>query len=181
MRAAWTLVALLLPSSWSHAPAEAAPRLGVAALHADGSACVTFRGLPMRSGERIWVILFSPPRVVDGSVGAEEETPCNRKSPTEGRSYTARLRRSMGDAEEVGIAVSSPGARVEALDGEFVLHTPGAKTPLSFRLCASGEGLHLTTWRGHRRTWHAYWYLGYDLEGDCSDEEVQESREAAGP
>ncbi|NIR42566.1 MAG: hypothetical protein GWN99_01570 [Gemmatimonadetes bacterium] len=45
-----------------------------------------------------------------------------------------------------------------------------------FRICASSEGLHLTVWSGigmtGRRLWHRYFYLGYDVEPDCSEAEV---------
>jgi hypothetical protein len=47
---------------------------------------------------------------------------------------------------------------------------PG-KTPWRFRECASMEGIHTTAWSGiplsAPRRWHAYYYLGYDLEPDC--------------
>ena len=80
----------------------------------------------------------------------------------------------MGGSEELGIAVFDAGARAEYRDGEFIVHTREAKTPLSFRQCASGEGVHLTAWRGNRRTWHEYWYVGFDLESTCTDEEARE-------
>jgi hypothetical protein len=47
---------------------------------------------------------------------------------------------------------------------------PG-KTPWRFRECASMEGIHTTAWSGTPlsapRRWHAYYYLGYDVEPDC--------------
>jgi hypothetical protein len=48
---------------------------------------------------------------------------------------------------------------------------PG-RTPWRFRTCASEEGIHATAWEGvpitSPRQWHAYYYLGYDVEPDCS-------------
>jgi len=152
----------------------ASPRLGVVAIHADGSACVTLRGEPLKAGTPFLAILFAPPRIVDGVVGQKASAPCNRASTSEDRSSAAQLRHRMGDTDEVGVAICAPGARAEYAAGEFLVYTRDAKGPLSFRRCASQEGLHLTAWRGARRTWHAYWYLGFDVESDCTDEEAAE-------
>ncbi|HEX9084587.1 MAG TPA: hypothetical protein VF836_07595 [Gemmatimonadaceae bacterium] len=41
-----------------------------------------------------------------------------------------------------------------------------------FRTCASEEGIHATAWSGvplaSPRRWHAYYYLGYDVDPDCA-------------
>ena len=48
---------------------------------------------------------------------------------------------------------------------------PG-KPSWRFRTCASTEGIHATAWAGTPlsapRRWHAYYYLGYDVEPDCT-------------
>lgn len=45
--------------------------------------------------------------------------------------------------------------------------------PYFFRVCASREGLHFSVWSSKpldgARRWHAYYYLGYDVEPDCTD------------
>lgn len=42
-----------------------------------------------------------------------------------------------------------------------------------FRMCSSSEGLHLTIWSGEplvgTRRWHFYYFLGYDVEPNCSE------------
>jgi hypothetical protein len=152
----------------------ASPRLGVAVIQADGSACVTFRGASVRAGEKILLILFSPPRVVDGDVRGKAPAPCDKTLIGDAQAYRVQLRYSMGGSEELGIAVFDAGARAEYHDGEFIVQTREAKVPLRFRQCASGEGVHLTAWRGNRRTWHEYWYVGFDLESTCTDEETRE-------
>ena len=42
-----------------------------------------------------------------------------------------------------------------------------------FRICASREGLHFSIWSGEplegARRWRAYYYLGYDVEPDCTE------------
>jgi len=45
-----------------------------------------------------------------------------------------------------------------------------------FRTCTSSEGVHLTIWKGTPfrgiRTWHTYYYLGYDVTPNCTDSET---------
>ena len=154
--------------------ALASPRIGAALVRPDSVACVTFRGEPRRTGDHVLLFLFSPPRVVDGWIRGRSTEPCNQSVGLEAQSYLLGLRHSISEAEEVGVAVYDLSARVEYLDGEFIVRTQGASAPLQFRQCASQEGLHLTAWRGSRRTWHEYWYLGFDLEPNCSEEEASE-------
>jgi hypothetical protein len=117
----------------------------------------------------VFLFALGPSDVVDGWVVGPAREPCN--ASLDAPAYTVRLRRPLSEAPEPGIALIDPTARVEYLDGEFVARTVGATSPLRFRQCASREGLHLTAWRGNRRTWHEYWYLGYDVEPTCSDKE----------
>lgn len=46
------------------------------------------------------------------------------------------------------------------------------------RDCASSEGLHLSVSRGRplqcKRTWHRYYYLGYDVDPDCADADFKD-------
>jgi hypothetical protein len=53
---------------------------------------------------------------------------------------------------------------------------PG-QTPWRFRTCASEEGIHATAWAGvppaAPRRWHAYYYLGYDVEANCTPRDYE--------
>jgi hypothetical protein len=113
---------------------------------------------------------LEPPRVIDGWITAPARERCN--ASLDAPAYFVKLRRPLSDGPEPGIALLDPTARVEFVNGEFVVRTEGAPTPLRFRECASSEGLHLSAWRGNRRTWHEYWYLGFDVEPNCSEEET---------
>src|SRR5262249_39280448 len=148
-------------------------RLGAATLQ-DSLACVTFTGEPLRAGTHLYFILFSPPRVVDGVLGSPVKKPCNPASPEDGQAYAALLRYKMSETGELAIAVDDPTARVEYVDGEFVVKTKDTVNPLRFESCTSHEGVHLSAWRGNRRTWEEYWYLGYDVEPTCPDAEGKE-------
>jgi hypothetical protein len=63
-----------------------------------------------------------------------------------------------------------PAAEMRA-DTVTLMVEPG-QTPWRFRSCASQEGIHATAWSGiplsTPRRWHAYHYLGYDVEPDCT-------------
>jgi len=54
---------------------------------------------------------------------------------------------------------------------------PG-KVSWRFRTCASAEGIHATAWSGvplsSPRRWHAYYYLGYDVDPDCKPADTPE-------
>jgi len=59
-------------------------------------------------------------------------------------------------------------------------NSPDARYPsdtLTFRVCNSLDGVHLTAWAGKPlfsdRVWHAYVYLDQDLVPDCSKRETQ--------
>ncbi len=54
----------------------------------------------------------------------------------------------------------------------------GDGKPEHFKSCFSMEGMHFTVWTGQgkqeKRRWHRYYYLGYDMEGNCTEKEVKE-------
>ncbi|NUS38952.1 MAG: hypothetical protein HOQ02_08010 [Lysobacter sp.] len=63
-------------------------------------------------------------------------------------------------------------------DGWFGVADFGGTPRASIRQCTSMEGVHLTAWSGRplhgRRLWHAYVYLGYDVDPTCSESETQD-------
>jgi len=166
----WAVLAAAAFTIVTMKAAVAAPRMGIAQVNAKGSACIAIRGAAVRAGDAFWIVLFDPPRIVDGTIASRSAQACSLLAHAEGDKYVGKLRFTFG-SDEVGIAVFASGARAEYVDGEFVLNTPDAKTPISFRVCSSQEGLHYSTWRGNRRTWEEYLYLGYDLEVTCTEEE----------
>jgi hypothetical protein len=60
---------------------------------------------------------------------------------------------------------------------------PG-KPSWRFRTCASTEGIHATAWSGapltSPRRWHSYYYLGYDVEPDCTPADYKPDNRDAG-
>jgi len=46
-----------------------------------------------------------------------------------------------------------------------------------FRSCTTAEGVHLSVWSGKplkgKRNWHGYYYLGYDVQPNCTLKDTQ--------
>ena len=74
----------------------------------------------------------------------------------------------------IGVVITGGPYRVLQPPDEKTVRLRSANGSLRVRQCASSEGLHLTAWAGKRRVWHEYYYLGYDVDPDCSEEEWQE-------
>ena len=167
----WLIVVILACAITEQASAGAI-RTGAALLRPDSTVCLYLRGEPPAVGDEYTIVLFSPPRVVDAVVTDDDFKDCSRRTTIDENHYAMRARFSFGsEGGDIGIAVHASNARVVFQNGEFAIFTPDAKSPITFRMCSSSEGLHFTTWRGGRRTWNQYWYLGYDVEPDCTEQE----------
>jgi hypothetical protein len=79
--------------------------------------------------------------------------------------------------EGLGVAVQGRPA-VRVVGGLVRLRLSDRIREARIRSCTSNEGLHLTVWSGvplsSRRLWHAYWYLGYDVEPNCRPADYEE-------
>lgn len=143
---------LLLLQMFASADAEATtPRFGVVTWRPDGSACATFAE-KIVDGTPLSITVFDPQRTFQGSVVRFSERPCHESAQIAGTSYVIVTAEKQSTAA-VGVAVIGGDGRITA------------------RMCASIEGLHLTAWSDNRRLWHEYFYLGYDVEPDCTEEE----------
>ena len=115
-----------------------------------------------------------PQFAIAGTLGRRSRRPCFPGPP--------------GSVDSIRYAVEAPGdtlgwsgvpiivlgkVAVAQMRGDTVLLAvePG-KLSWRFRTCASGEGIHATAWSGtpllSPRRWHVYYYLGYDIEPDCT-------------
>lgn len=114
--------------------------------------------------------------------------PINPDSPAEG-SHTARGLVAMRDAKacpgmkadsgvsnynlEITTGTLQQFVPVVALDARV----PSVYAAHSFHSCTSGEGIHLTAWDGAKpleghRLWQQYYYLGQDLNPNCTASET---------
>jgi hypothetical protein len=113
-----------------------------------------------------------------GRIRSREKLPCIPGPPIpppDSIQYVVDMPRDTSD--RIGIPVVVLGSvpkPVQRGDTATIEIEPG-KPPIRFRFCASSEGLHATAWAGQplasTRRWHAYYYLGYDVEPTCREAE----------
>ena len=85
------------------------------------------------------------------------------KADTALSSYDLKI---ISGSEEMFLPIVAIDARVPSV---YAAH--------SFHSCTSSDGVHLTAWDGGKpleghRLWHQYYYLGQDLEPNCTDAET---------
>jgi hypothetical protein len=78
---------------------------------------------------------------------------------------------------EVAVAIVGE-SKARSVGGAVSLDVGKQYPNVRVRTCTSSEGLHLTLWSGQplkgRRLWHAYYYLGYDVEPSCRPEDYRD-------
>jgi hypothetical protein len=130
------------------------PRFGVATQVARQAPCVTFSGPDLAPGTRITIEAFDPPQSIAAQIRGIRAR-CDPDGGVAGTAYAVDVPRSI---EDIGLAVVTLSDR--------------PRSDLSFRSCASREGVHLTAWRAGARVWHQYFYLAYDVDPTCTAEEA---------
>lgn len=181
--ARWNLLlALVLPFAAlaAAAPAPSQARFGVA--FADGHAmCAMIDSADAAAGERVALVFPSLPQRVSWATlqaPAEAASPCASPGAHDlpGRRFELHLEQPMDvDSGAIGIVVRD-AQRFASRHGRIVARLPHGHA--WFRICSSSEGLHLAAWPTSRvagtALWHAYVYLGYDTESDCSEAETRD-------
>jgi hypothetical protein len=108
-----------------------------------------------RLGDRTKSPCFPPPRASRDSIEYSVDAP----GDTVGR-------------RGVPIIILGKVAPAQMRGDTVLLAVEPGRMSWRFRTCASAEGVHATAWSGlpltSRRRWHAYYYLGYDVEQDCT-------------
>ncbi len=146
-------------------------RLGIVARR-DGPACLRIRNDGLRPGDTVGVVVGEAggQRLVRTVVVARQAR-CPDAPPEQG---VASYRLSAAeDLDAVAIAIVPPPAAARPGGAGLRADLDGDGRSESFRSCTSSEGVHLSVWtgaplRGARR-WHAYYYLGYDVEPSCEE------------
>ena len=158
------------------ASAPVQPRFGVAEVESDSTGCVVTNGWRLAMGDTVLIVLINPPAIAMGVVGHEIRGPCRQQGQVFGDSvftYAVRIHPKEELEPGLGAAVVAPQMAGSVDSTGVSVRVPGRGGPYTFRYCASMEGMHITAWQGQRRVWHEYYYVGYDLEPDCTDAEVR--------
>jgi hypothetical protein len=151
------------------------PGFGVAALSATG-ACLAAPGTPLAEGTAVTLVTPEKPQSVHRAAVQRRAGSCPalERAGFAGPYYGIA---GAPAADDTSMAVAILGDVHADLSDDLVRVTFGTTgEPLTVRSCSSHEGVHLTAWRGRplegTRVWHAYWYLGYDVEPSCTEKDV---------
>ncbi len=156
-----------------------ASRLGVA-VQKSGTACLYIHNPDLANGSPLILVLLSPPQSTTKAEVVRPAPPSCSSIDTSDADLKSYEIRSSGGAP----LPATPSIAVSGFSGPFQARGRSADInqdgqPEFFRFCASSDGLHLTVWsrkplRGPRR-WHQYYYLGYDVEPNCTPAETRTS------
>ena len=153
-------------------------RIGVAVANS-GKVCLAIHRPNFVAGSRLTLVLLRVPQsTVEAEVLRPADSSCPKPDESDKSLHSYEIRVLKGSLEP-----SMPAIAVFDWASQFVKHgdavtadIDGDGKPESFRSCASTEGLHLTVWSGKplegKRRWHQYYYLGYDVEADCTAKDV---------
>jgi hypothetical protein len=109
-----------------------------------------------------------------GKLGKRSKAPCFPPpiSSVDSMEYVVDAPGDTMGRRGVPIVVLGKLPRAEMRADTVLLEVEPGQTAWRFRTCASEEGIHATAWAGvplsARRRWHAYYYLGYDVEPNCT-------------
>lgn len=167
-----------------------AARTGIVHLGKDGAPLFDIppanAGIPplLESGAAVSVVIIEPgdmQRLVQATtVGMPVSVPYDdsRLDLDGTNGDTTRYKLALtGDAElqpgAIGIGISGAANRCGTSESTASCDLEPGGAPQSFRVCASREGLHFSIWSGKplegTRRWRVYYFLGYDVEPDCTD------------
>ena len=145
--------------------------------------CAVLQAADAHVGERVVVVDPSlPQRVLRATLEPDATGACatwQDAADLPGRAFVLRFAPAMDDdAGFIGIVVR--GAKRIALRHANAVVRVDGNTTLRFRSCTSSEGVHLSAWPSNRLEgrpfWHAYAYLGYDVDPACSEAETRDAR-----
>lgn len=73
----------------------------------------------------------------------------------------------------IGIGIANADGQCRLSGGAVRCDLEADSPAQSFRVCTSREGMHFSIWSGEplqgEQRWRAYYYVGYDLEPDCTE------------
>src|SRR5688572_4398444 len=115
-----------------------------------------------------------------GRIRSREKSPCIPGPPMpsmDSMAYVAEMPRDTSDRIGIPVVVLGSVPKPKQIADTVTIALEPGQPPIRFRFCASTEGLHATAWAGvplaSPRRWHAYYYLGYDVDPSCQESEYE--------
>jgi hypothetical protein len=165
---------LLLSPAAAKADFRFSSQVGVAVAKS-GRVCLAIHRQKFAPGSRLTLVLLRAPQsIAEAEVLRPADGTCPKLDESDPSLHSYEIKMLKGSLEP-----SMPAIAVFGSLSPFATHGDSVTAdvdrdgqPESFRSCASSEGLHLTVWSGKpvqgKRRWHQYYYLGYDVEADCT-------------
>ena len=124
-----------------------------------------------------------PQHFAAGRLGPQKRRlPCippTQTPPLDSMQYVVEIPHDTVDRRGVPVVILAAAPTPEQRGDTVTIGVGQGGAPVRFRVCASEEGFHATAWAGEpitsRRIWHAYYYLGYDVEPSCTEPEFTDS------
>jgi len=157
------------------------PRMYVADQDSSGTRlCFDAPDLGLPPGTPVMVVHAAFPQFsTPGRLGTRSKSPCFPPpiSSVDSMQYSVDAPDDTIGRRGVPIIILGKVANGQMRGDTVTLMIEQGRAPWEFRTCASAEGVHATAWSGKplaaRRRWHAYYYLGYDVEADCTPADVK--------
>jgi hypothetical protein len=166
------VILLILAAGLVAAQVSAPPAVGLAMTGGAGPACVAIPGATLPPGSIVTLLAPDSPRgAVTAVIGEAISTCALDEHVTDGPYY--RLQPRVPVPEHLAVWLAFPGelATRTAAAGGVTVRVSAQYPDVQGHSCTSSEGVHYTVWTGtpldSRRLWHAYFYLGYDVEPSC--------------
>ena len=174
------LLGIFLTVLWLSAPHayagsfDFAHNVGLAVVDDKGTACLAIHNKGIAPSTPLTLVrLGEEPTIHPATVGKQLSSPCQSALQAAVAAIYYRLHVLSNLQLRPGpyFAVLNPASQFKIRGKEVVAALEGIPELVSFRVCTSTEGLHLTLWQGKplagKRVWHRYFYLGYDVEPSC--------------
>jgi hypothetical protein len=177
------LVAAVTPAyagETSHGIFNLQRQIGVAESNKSGDGCLTIVNAGLREKETIHLITLEEPQTLMQAIIVNKLSQnCSRNTevPVNTSFYSFRTEKRAAKLMGPAIALTGFGGSFLIAGGKVRADLNNDGKHESFRACASNEGLHLTVWVSEplksKRLWHAYYYLGYDVDPNCTEKDYE--------
>jgi hypothetical protein len=154
-------------------------QIGVVTLTPDKEILLHIKNPGLTTGTRVTVVVLDAAQSTTEAVIDSKGDEGGFDSNLDGEShYLLKLTKGEPGFTTPALGVAGTSAQFKLMSTQVTADLDGDGRREFFRECSSTEGLHMTVWSGSpisgQLRWHRYHYLGYALEPNCTNKEVEE-------
>ena len=156
-------------------------QIGVASVTSENQLCLGISNPNLHPGERLTLVNAGKRQsIIKAKVRQKTDKPCSAGDvgDEEVHYYLLEVVSSQVEPGTLAVGITGTKAVFKVSRGIVSADLDSDGKSEYFRECASTEGIHLTVWSGGYpegwRQWHRYFYLGYDVEPNCTAREAGE-------